>query len=110
MILVLNVLIFYLFIYLFIYPRQKDHMVSYTVGKSMAYTESQSEKKKQINKRNKSYTNKNIKNRPNHNVTVNCNSLFLKALCLLLLICFSLFSSVRPDSDIDVVSEMHELN
>jgi len=52
-------------------------MASYTVGKSryiMTYTETQSEKK--TKERNERYTQKN---KPNHNVTVNCNNLFLKA-------------------------------
>jgi len=51
-------------------------MASYTVGKSryiMTYTATQSEKTK---RRNERYTHKN---KPNHNVTVNCNNLFLKA-------------------------------
>jgi len=67
-----------LFIYLSIYPRQKDHMASYKIGKSrymMTYTVTQSEK---LNKQMK-WKNVHTKNKPNHNVTVNCNNLFLKA-------------------------------
>ena len=43
----------------------------------MTCTETQSEK--QTNNRNEKYTHKN---KPNHNVTVNCNNLYLKSVIL----------------------------